>query len=546
MRRAAALKERNNANPADILQLGPRPACYPSFRASAQCSPADFASPLAFAQSGRDRRRAERRAPAASCGVSSANRRQQRGSSAELRGLPALSGPRGPAQSQTRERRARNAAPPPREVVAVEKAPDAKRALVIGDFMAAALAKGLAEAYRENPNVVVIDAKQRLVRPRAQRLFTTGRRKLPEIVSEQKPDAILVMIGANDRQAIDGDPLELRQRRMAHRLYRARRRACGRAEGDRQADPLGRSRAGRPERHVARLQHFNGIVREQLDAKGVRFVDMWNGFADEEGKYVSVGPDVRGQSVQLQRRRRPELHARRAAQARLFRRAGADRHLRRDGTAARVGDPAQPLRRHDRAPHRPDGAARCAEPRGRRRRSRGGVAGSRAGQRRGDDLGAARRRMRRRRPPAAPIPISGRRRAARAADSDLAGLLRAARRRARLELLQLAADDRGAVHHRLHLPERHFARQVFQPAIRRDDDLLRRHVGKRPADARGDGLRRFDAHVGEIEHTQMIVFPGSLASTDVSRFDCAVSIEICFSGVRKAPAGRNSLPGAHG
>ena len=44
---------------------------------------------------------------------------------------------------------------------------------------------------------------------------------------------------------------------------------------------------------------FNGIVREQLEAKGLRFVDMWNGFADEEGKYVAVGPDVRGQSVQL-------------------------------------------------------------------------------------------------------------------------------------------------------------------------------------------------------------------------------------------------------
>ena len=44
---------------------------------------------------------------------------------------------------------------------------------------------------------------------------------------------------------------------------------------------------------------FNGIVREQLEAKGLRFVDMWNGFADEDGKYVAFGPDVRGQSVQL-------------------------------------------------------------------------------------------------------------------------------------------------------------------------------------------------------------------------------------------------------
>ena len=31
---------------------------------------------------------------------------------------------------------------------------------------------------------------------------------------------------------------------------------------------------------------INGIAREQLDAKGLKFVDMWNGFADEDGTYV--------------------------------------------------------------------------------------------------------------------------------------------------------------------------------------------------------------------------------------------------------------------
>jgi hypothetical protein len=44
---------------------------------------------------------------------------------------------------------------------------------------------------------------------------------------------------------------------------------------------------------------FNGIVREQTDAKGLQYVDMWNGFSDDDGKYVAFGPDVRGQSVQL-------------------------------------------------------------------------------------------------------------------------------------------------------------------------------------------------------------------------------------------------------
>jgi hypothetical protein len=36
-----------------------------------------------------------------------------------------------------------------------------------------------------------------------------------------------------------------------------------------------------------------------VEAKGIPFVDIWNGFADEEGKYVAYGPDIRGQAVQL-------------------------------------------------------------------------------------------------------------------------------------------------------------------------------------------------------------------------------------------------------
>jgi hypothetical protein len=44
---------------------------------------------------------------------------------------------------------------------------------------------------------------------------------------------------------------------------------------------------------------FNGIVREQLETKAVPFIEVWNGFADEQGKYSAFGPDIRGQAVQL-------------------------------------------------------------------------------------------------------------------------------------------------------------------------------------------------------------------------------------------------------
>ena len=210
--------------------------------------------------------------------------------------FPGLEEPAQPRRER-RERRARVAEPQPREVAAVEKAENAKRALVIGDFMATALAKGLAEAYRENANVVVIDAtsgSSGLVRQD----YFDWPGKLPSLVTEQKPDAILVIIGGNDRQTLDGS-LELGT--DAWRTAYAQRVAA-------LADAL--KATGKPviwgglvsvaKSAMSRdYSSFNGIFREQAEAKGLRYVDMWNGFADEDGKYVSIGPDVRGQSVQL-------------------------------------------------------------------------------------------------------------------------------------------------------------------------------------------------------------------------------------------------------
>jgi hypothetical protein len=204
------------------------------------------------------------------------------------------------AEQPRRERKPRQAAPAPREVAAVEKAPNAKRALVIGDFMATALAKGLADAYRENANVVVIDAtsgSSGLVRND----YFDWPASVPGIVEEQKPDVILIMIGSNDRQGIDTSTGPQALGTDGWRTAYAARVAA-------LADALKTTRkpilwAGlvpvAPPNMSRDYSAFNGIVREQLEAKGLRFVDMWNGFADEDGQYVGAGPDVSGQVVQL-------------------------------------------------------------------------------------------------------------------------------------------------------------------------------------------------------------------------------------------------------
>ncbi|MBA3519666.1 MAG: DUF459 domain-containing protein, partial [Rhizobiales bacterium] len=199
-----------------------------------------------------------------------------------------------------RKKRAVAAAPAAREIKAVEKAPDAKRVLVIGDFLADAMSKGLEVAYKADANVVVVDATSGdsgLVRTD----HYDWPAKLPELVAEHKPDAVLALIGANDRQPISTDA-------GAQELDGEGWRAAYGVRVSALADAL--KATGKPVlwaglvpvRRTATSRGFstmNGIVREQVESKGLRFVDTWNGFANEEGKFVAEGPDISGRSVQL-------------------------------------------------------------------------------------------------------------------------------------------------------------------------------------------------------------------------------------------------------
>ena len=232
-------------------------------------------------------RRTERRKNAKS-------RRQQRETARQSDEKPSAR-----PRKERRKRRAVAAAPAPK-IEPVEKAPDAKRVLLVGDFMAETMAKGLTDAYDQNANIVVVAAPSGdsgLVRAD----YYDWSVKLPELVAEHKPDAIVLSIGANDRQTINTDAGPQRLESEGWRAaYSARVSALAEALKATGKPALW---AGLPPvRAAATSRHYstiNGIVREQIETKGVPFVDTWEGFVDEEGKFVAVGPDVGGQSVQL-------------------------------------------------------------------------------------------------------------------------------------------------------------------------------------------------------------------------------------------------------
>ncbi|MCM2503790.1 DUF459 domain-containing protein [Aureimonas altamirensis] len=205
---------------------------------------------------------------------------------------------RRPAQP-SRSQASRTAAPAPAPV-AVAKAEDARRILVVGDFMAASLARGLADAFADDPNALVIgkaNGSSGLVRDD----FYDWNEQLPRLIEDEKPQVVVVMLGGNDRQAI---------RRPQGSI--AVRTQDWTTEYERRAGALAEivTGAGIPfvwigqpsyqsDRMAEDMVFLNGIYQKAATAAGGEFVDVWGGFTDAGGSYISSGPDVEGQQRRL-------------------------------------------------------------------------------------------------------------------------------------------------------------------------------------------------------------------------------------------------------
>jgi hypothetical protein len=253
---------------------------------------------------GEEPRRQTRRKRQADAEKPRANKPRADKKSADRSGGNKQSADQQSAEKPRKERKQRKSRPRPvavpEEAKVVEKAPDAKRVVVMGDFLGGALAKGLTEAFAQNANVVVVDASKGdsgLVR--ADNYDWTA--QVPTLMTEQKPDAILMMIGANDRQSISSEGGSSELGSDAWRLaYLTRVSALADVLKATAKPVLWAGLAPVKSSAMSRdYSTLNGIIREQLEVRGMRYVDVWNGFADETGKYIGTGPDMNGQSVQL-------------------------------------------------------------------------------------------------------------------------------------------------------------------------------------------------------------------------------------------------------
>lgn len=185
-------------------------------------------------------------------------------------------------------------------VASVDKIENAQTVLVMGDFIASGLADGLKVAYAKNPNVVIVK-KSRGSSTIARPDNYDWMNEAPVVVDELKPSLIVFNIGSSDRQdmKVDGSWLDFDSEEWWVE-YRKRVDDLAQVLRSQNVPVLW---VGVPSFKYTKMTRdilaFNGIYRDAIEKAGGTFVDIWEGFVDENGKFVYTGSDINGQQVRL-------------------------------------------------------------------------------------------------------------------------------------------------------------------------------------------------------------------------------------------------------
>lgn len=190
--------------------------------------------------------------------------------------------------------------PPPKPEV--EKDPNATRLAVFGDSLAIDLSQALERFYEEDPNLVVIDqgvSSSGFVRYD----FFDWDAAITEQIAADSFDLAVVIIGINDRQEITVggetfDPLtsqwtaayQTRITGFLSKLRAARKPVIW----------VGLPPMSKTE-YSAAISQISNIQRLASFSGGAEFLDIYERFLGEDGKYSSHGPDVNGQNARMRK-----------------------------------------------------------------------------------------------------------------------------------------------------------------------------------------------------------------------------------------------------
>jgi hypothetical protein len=238
--------------------------------------------------------------------------------------------------------------PKPPPVVDYSRAPAPRKAetppsntiVVMGDSMADWLAYGLEDAVTDMPGLGIVRKHRTtsgLIRYDT-RADMDWARAAREILATEKPAAIVMMIGLNDRQAIRVQPagrgaaapppppqdqpkedaenpdiqiIAPEPPRVANGTYEFHSDRWNELYIKRIDDTIAALKSkgvpviwvGLPSmrgpKAMADSAYLNDLYRARAEKAGIIYVDVWDGFVDEGGKFAAQGPDVEGQIRRL-------------------------------------------------------------------------------------------------------------------------------------------------------------------------------------------------------------------------------------------------------
>ena len=249
-------------------------------------------------------------------------------------------------------------APSPRKY----ETPPTSTVAVIGDSMADWLAYGLEEAFSDTPDIGVsryVKTASGLVRYDAKNDQLEWGATIKDVLAVDKPSAIVVMLGLNDRIPLRDKAPPKPGTPSAPGTPAAGTPAAGTATSDKATEGQPPSDAAKPNgeqppivaaepqrqgpagsydfhtdkwaelyskriddmitalkgrgvpvvwvglpavsgtRSTSDMSYLDELYRERAERAGIVYVDIWDGFVDESGRYVSSGPDFEGQTRRL-------------------------------------------------------------------------------------------------------------------------------------------------------------------------------------------------------------------------------------------------------
>jgi hypothetical protein len=226
-------------------------------------------------------------------------------------------------------------APAPRKA----DAPLTTSILIMGDSMADWLAYGLEDALVDTPEIGIIRKHRTgsgLIRYDLRNEALDWAQGAREILAGEKPNFIVMMVGLNDRQSI-----RVRQQPSRTAAPQAEKPQNSDQEQENPDQPESAQRSRAPgvyefhsehweELYIKRIDdtiavlksrgvpvfwvglpslrgpkpttdasYLNELFRSRADKAGIFYVDVWDGFVDDQGRFAQQGPDYEGQSRRL-------------------------------------------------------------------------------------------------------------------------------------------------------------------------------------------------------------------------------------------------------